>query len=414
MQDKDTTKSTIFQLLKPVRQAFSQIPKVMQADKYHKKLSTLQLIMILAIAQLKRLRGLRDVSNSLNNEELSNAINLRSISYSQLSRRLRELPPDLAQACLKAAKLQAAIEMGFAAAQRKLGRLSLIDSSTISLCVTKYRWAEFRKTKAGVKLHLRLRFYESGVLPDEVVVTPAKPADKTQMDNMIVEEPDAVNVFDRAYVDYRKFDSYCENGILFVTRSKGNAIIEIHRELPVDANGPIEKDCIVYLGNKYTYRMKHPLRMIATKDTAGTPVVIFTNDFALSAEQIGDIYRYRWQIELFFKWIKQHLFVKHFYGLSRQAVENQLCIALTTYCLLLLLKLKTDFNGSLLAIKRLLDTCLYEPFDSFVRKLFRPPGCCSKGRRKIDYQAIYRQTVQQVMAGETELFTDLTYDPVIL
>jgi hypothetical protein len=154
--------------------------------------------------------------------------------------------------------------------------------------------------------------------------------------------------------------------------------------------------------------------MIATKDTEGNPVVIFTNNFALSAEQIGDIYRYRWQIELFFKWLKQHLFVKHFYGLSRQAVENQLCIALTTYCLLLLLKLKTDFNGSLLTIKRLLDTCLYEPFDAFVRKLFRPPERRSKGRRKIDDQAIYRQTVQQVMAGETELLNELVYDPVIL
>ncbi|MEW6173426.1 MAG: hypothetical protein AB1510_10230 [Bacillota bacterium] len=114
------------------------------------------------------------MSNSLNNEELSKAINLLSISYSQLSRRLRELLPDIAQACFKAAKLQASMEMGFDVIGRKLGRLSLIDSSTISLCVSKYRWADFRKTKAGVKLHLRLRFYESGVLPDEVVVTPAK------------------------------------------------------------------------------------------------------------------------------------------------------------------------------------------------------------------------------------------------
>ncbi|MEW6173427.1 MAG: transposase [Bacillota bacterium] len=130
------------------------------------------------------------------------------------------------------------------------------------------------------------------------------------MDALLIEESDAVNVFDRAYLDYRKFDSYCENGTLFVTRSKGNAIIEILQELPVDPNSPIEQDCIVYLGNKYTYKMKHPLRMIVTKDTEGNPVVIFTNNFRLSVGQIGDIYRYRWQIEIFFKRLKQHLFYK--------------------------------------------------------------------------------------------------------
>ncbi|MCR4441569.1 MAG: transposase, partial [Peptococcaceae bacterium] len=132
------------------------------------------------------------------------------------------------------------------------------------------------------------------------------------------------------------------------------------------------------------------------------------------AEEISAIYRYRWQIELFFKWIKQHLRVKHFYGTSEQAVENQIFIALITYCLLMLMKLKVGYRGPLLTIKRLLHTCLCESFKSFVQKLYRVPQRSSRGRRRTNHETIYQATVRQVMAGETDLFNDLVYDPVIL
>ena len=158
-------------------------------------------------------------------------------------------------------------------------------------------------------------------------------------------------------------------------------------------------------------KMQHPLRLLKTNDTKGNPVVILTNDFKLCAGQIGDIYRSRWQIELFFKWIKQHLRVKHFYGLSRQAVENQLFIALITYCLLALLKLEVNYRGSLLTIKRVLCACIYASFESFIKTLYRQPMRKSKGRRKVDYDTIYQMTVKQFMDGESE---HLTYDPLVL
>jgi transposase len=126
---------------------------------------------------------------------------------------------------------------------------------------------------------------------------------------------------------------------------------------------------IVYLGKDGVSKMNHKVRLIEVEDTGGNPLIIVTNDFNLSAEEIGDIYRYRWKIELFFKWLKQHFQVKHFYGLSKQAVENQLFISLIAYCLLMLLKLKTNFKGTLLTIKRLLNTCLLEPFNIFLKKL---------------------------------------------
>jgi len=164
------------------------------------------------------------------------------------------------------------------------------------------------------------------------------------MDALVVEEDGALNVFDRAYVDYKKFDRYCENGTRFVTRLKKNALREVVEEIPVGPNTPIKRCQIVYLGKPTSYKMKHKLRLIETEDSEGKSVVILTNDFELSPEEIGAIYRSRWQIELFFKWIKQHLKVKHFHGKSEQAVENQIFIALISYCLLKLMELQTGYK----------------------------------------------------------------------
>jgi len=413
MWDKDTTNSTFFQLFQPVFSARQQL-KQLGVDKYVKKLTVIKFIVLVAYAQLNQHRGLRDISNSCNNDDFSQAIKLTSISAAQLSRRLRSLVPQATQALFRNIVYQVGKAVGFNAIRQELGRLYLIDATTVSLCLSQYPWAEFRKTKGGVKLHLRLRFYDQGVLPDKAVITPARPADKTQMDALVVTVKDALNVFDRGYTDYEKFDQYCEDGIRFITRLKSNAQKEVVKELPVDPEGDIDKEQIVYLGTKGINRMKHPLRLVETKDSEGNPITIVTNDFELPAAEISAIYRNRWQIELFFKWLKQHFCIKHFYGLSQRAVENQLYIALITYCLLMLLKLKTGYQGPLLTIKRMLHTCLYEPLTSFVRKLHQKFRRSSKGRRRIDHEAIFQETLRQVMQGEADHLDDLTYDPVIL
>jgi IS4 transposase len=230
----------------------------------------------------------------------------------------------------------------------------------------------------------------------------------------VVEAEDALNVFDREYADYKKFDEYCGKGIRFVTRLKGNAVIEVAAEPPIEPDELIKKHQIVYLGKKSINKMKHPLRMVEVEDTQGNPIIIITNDLKLEAEEIGAIYRHRWQIELFFKWIKQHLRVKRFYGTSVQAVDNQIFIALITYCLLVLLEMGVGYKGSLLTIKRLIHTCLCEPFASFVRKLYRKPQRNSRDQRRIDFEAIYQETLRLVMSGEADHLNDLTYYPVIL
>jgi hypothetical protein len=378
-----------------------------------KKMTTLQFIELMVNAQINQEPALRDISNSLNNEDLKKEIELASIDASTVSRRLKGLAIEVLKALFKSLVIHFGRKNGFANIEQQLGRIYLIDSTTISLCLTKYPWAEFRKTKSGIKAHPRLRFSDEGSIPDEMVFTPAKRSDRSQMDQLVVDETGALNVFDRGYNDYRKFDDYSQNGIMFVTRLKSNAIIEQVADNPVKPDSVIDKDQIVRLGEGRN-RMQHNLRLIETKDTEGNQVLILTNDFKRSAEELGDIYRYRWQIEIFFKWVKQHLTVKHLYSTGYQAVENQIFIALITYCLLALLKIETGFNGSLRTVQRLLKTCLFEPFDSFLRKLFKESDRISKGRRKIDHQEIFEATLRQVISGESDHQNDLTFDPVIL
>ena len=413
MQGKDTKKSTFDQLFKSVFY-FSSSFKEQEVDKYVKKFTALKFILLMSFAQLKQLRSLREISSNLDHEQLSQAIDLDSISASQISRKQRAELMEPVQSLFHEIIRQAGIKQGFHQVRKKLGRLYLIDSTTISLCLTKYRWAKFRKTKSGIKLHTKLSFLDGAVLPDDVIMTNAQKADRTQMDELIDEDTDAFYVFDRAYVDYEKFDHYCESNIRFASRLKSNAVVKTIAEYPVSPNSHISRDCQVLLGKPGINQMENPLRLIETQDSEGKTIIIVTNDFTLTAEEIGDIYRYRWQIELFFKWIKQHLHIKHFYGTGQQAVELQLLIALITYCLLTLVKQQTGYQGPLLEVKRCLLVCLYEPFPSFVRKLHGKKKRPSKGRRRIDHEKIYQETLRQVISGEADHLNNLDYDPIIL
>jgi IS4 transposase len=409
--NKDTNKSTFKQLFSVLSQQKKRLEE-MEPDRHWKKMSTLQFIELMMTSQMDKEPALRDISNSLNNEDLSSELGLPSISASQVSRRQRELDTIVLKTLFADLIAEFARKRGFNSIKKTLGNIYMIDSTTITLCLTKYRWAEFRSTKAGVKAHLRLKFGIDGNLPDKVVITPAKPSDRSQMDELVVDEAGALNLFDRGYNDYTKFDEYSEKGVLFITRLKSNAVVEVIADNTVDPQGAIFSDQIVRLGTGDD-RMKNPLRLLKTIDTEGNLVLILTDDFARSAREIGDLYRYRWQIELFFKWIKQHLTVKHLYGESPQAVENQIYMALINYCLLMLLKVETGFTGTLLEIQRLVKACLLEPFEAFLQQLLREKRK-SKGRRKVaDYLVIFKETMRQVIAGEADL-DDPTYGPVIL
>jgi len=411
MQDKNTTESTFFQLLEPIlsQGLWGKISKTVESvDQYVKKLKTVQLVQLVMNAEMKQYTSLKEISNSLNNDAYAKAIHLESISTSQISRRFREMSPDVTGIIHKSVVQTLGLELGFNTLRQSLGRLYLIDASTITLCLSQYLWADFRKTKGGVKLHQRIRF-DGDPIPDAATITVARKSDKSQLESLIVEDENALNVFDRGYLDYKQFDLYSGKGIRFVTRLKNNACVEVLRELEVDEESVIEEDLTVRLG-KGKNRMEHDLRLVITMDTKGKAVMILTNDFNITAEEIGVIYRYRWQIELFFKWIKQHLTIKHLFGKSKAAVVNQLFIALITYCLMMLIKYKVAYRGSLLDIQRLLRECLYEPFTSFVQKLHRN-GNSTKGRQRQDSERVYEETMNRVLSGEMD---DLIYSTEIL
>ncbi|WP_109562167.1 IS4 family transposase, partial [Mycobacteroides abscessus] len=205
-------------------------------------------------------------------------------------------------------------------------------------------------------------------------------ADHTQMD-VLIDESDATYLMDRGYLNYSKYDDYCERGIRFVSRLKDNAVIEEVEELPIATGSKIIRDVKVVLG-KGKKRMKNKLRMIETMDGRGKPVRIITNRFDLTAEEIGDLYRSRWQIEIFFRWVKQNLKLTRFYGTEEKAVMNQIWACLIAYCLLLLMKLELATEKTLKELLDLLKTLLWKPWVTFITAVERKPSRTSKGRQK--------------------------------
>jgi IS4 transposase len=379
--DKDTLLSSFGKWVAPINsEIFQDWQHFGSLDRYTKKLNTMVFLLLFVEAQLQKRKGLRAIMREIQvDEDFQKAIGIDSISASQLSRKNNKLDPEALQAIL--CNLISQLHRLQGPAATRIGPVKVIDSSTISLCLNKYRWATFRKTKAGVKLHLRVTFAEPGlVFPDKAVITPAKPADHTQMD-VLIDEADATYLMDRGYLDYRKYDDYCVRGIRFVSRLKNNAIVEEVEAFPATKESKIVRDVKVILG-KGNKRMKHALRMIETTDSKGNLVRIITNRFDLTAEELGDLYRSRWQIEIFFRWVKQNLKLTCFYGTEENAVMNQIWVCLIAYCLLLLMKLEIAGKKSLTELMDLLRSLLWKSWIKLEAAMNRKPSRTSKGRQK--------------------------------
>lgn len=407
--DKDTTKSTFNEVLNQFPyEKFHSLIKDTGADRYIKKLFTIKLLYIMFIAQIAQIESLKALADRVTNDiDLKDNLKLDSISASQLSRRLKEMSSDFwGTVFTQVAKIAMQKTTNSLSATPNANRVHIIDASTITLCLNSYLWADYRKTKAGVKIHQCLVYQNDYSYPERAILTTARKSDKSQLDELLITDPNALYVFDRGYVDYRKWDDYCDAGIRFVTRVKDNFIINIIDEKPVDGTNMTES--IVLLGDPKKTIMRHQLRLIHTVDSKGTPVVILTNDFKMSALEISEIYRSRWKIELFFKWIKQHLKVKKFYGQSANAVYSQIWLALITYCLLLLTQINLKTKKSLLDIQRLLKDNLFKPFNIFLEILLRQSSRTSRGRQKNDYNREFEHLLKRI-ESETSIFLD-TYD----
>jgi len=232
----------------------------------------------------------------------------------------------------------------------------LIDSTTVDLCKQPFEWAHFRSGKAGVKIHTV--YNPDAETPTFFSITNAKCHDRQAARNLPL-MPGATYVFDRAYNDYGWFSAMSERNIRFVGRMKSNARFEIVKLRPVSEDGVIE-DALIRLtsarGKAQCPRMLRRIRFVRKED--GKELVFITNDFDRSAGEIAELYKQRWQIELFFKWVKQNLEIKVFFGTSENAVKIQIIIAMIAYLLLHLARQAIPNSNSLQQIARLVKTNL--------------------------------------------------------
>lgn len=180
-------------------------------------------------------------------------------------------------------------------------------------------------------------------------------------------DKEAMYVFDRGYVDYERFDRMTDDGLFFVSRLKKNAITRTIESFQLPNDSSVTKDEMVYLGTTQN-RAENVFRLIEVFDTKENTLRLITNRFDLSADEISEIYRSRWAIELFFKWLKQHVEIKHFYGMTENALQNQIYLALITYCLHVLIRLETKSKKSLLRISRWLKAALWKPAYIWLRR----------------------------------------------
>lgn len=234
-----------------------------------------------------------------------------------------------------------------------------LDSTTIDLCLSLFPWALFRKQKGAVKMHTLLDLH--GNIPSVIIITHGKIHDVNILDNLII-EPGAIYIMDRAYLDFERLYRLHQSSAFFITRAKSNSQIRRLYSNPVDNSTGIQCDQIVVPNGFYAKR-KYPenLRRIRFLDTMKDERFIFlTNNTTLSALLITKLYQCRWQVELFFKWIKQHLRIKKFYGTSENAVKTQIWIAISVYVLVAIVKKRLKLDHSLYTILQILSIHIFE------------------------------------------------------
>jgi hypothetical protein len=234
-----------------------------------------------------------------------------------------------------------------------------LDSTTIDLCLSVFPWAHFRSTKAAVKVHTLLDL--RGNIPSFIHISDGKLHDVHALD-MLLPEPGAIYVMDRGYVDFRRLHVLQQAGAFFVTRAKSN--LDAHRvySAPADRTGGIICDQTIALDGPQT-RRDYPehLRRIRFKDTeTGKTLVFLTNQMTLPALTISALYKSRWQVELFFKWIKQHLRIKQFYGTSENAVKTQIWIAVSVYVLVAIVRIRLRLEVSLYTLLQVFSVTVFE------------------------------------------------------
>ena len=252
--------------------------------------------------------------------------------------------------------------------------LYALDSTTIDLCLSLFPWAPFRQHKAAIKLHTLLDLH--GNIPTFIGITDGKVHDVNILDQ-IMPEPGAFYVMDRGYIDFARLYRFTLNAAFFVVRTKENVRLQRRYSQPVDKKTGLRSDHAVILSALPSAKAyPDALRRVSYQDLETKKRFQFlTNNFTLPAITIAKIYKSRWQVELFFKWIKQHLRIKAFYGLSENAVKTQIWIAVSVYVLVAIVRKRLGLEASLYQILQILSLSLFEKTP--ILQALRPPDYSS-------------------------------------
>jgi hypothetical protein len=236
--------------------------------------------------------------------------------------------------------------------------LYALDSTTIDLCLALFPWARFRRRKAAVKMHTLLDL--RGNIPAFIHVTDGKVHDVNMLDE-IEPEAGAFYVMDRAYIDFKRLFVLTLSSAFFVVRTKSNVLLQRRYSHAVDKSTGVRSDQTVFLSSFESALGPDALRRVSYFDAeTGKRLKFLTNNFTLPALTIAKIYKQRWQVELFFKWIKQHLRIKAFYGTSENAVKTQIWIAVSVYVLVAIVRKRLGVEASLYQILQILSITLFE------------------------------------------------------
>ena len=262
--------------------------------------------------------------------------------------------------------------------------LYALDSTTIDLCLSLFPWAKFRRRKAAVKMHTLLDLH--GNIPTFIRVTSGDVHDVNLLDE-ILPEAGAFYVMDRGYIDFQRLFIFALSSAFFVVRTKSNVLLQRRYSHPVDKSTGVRSDQTVIL-TSFESASVYPdaLRRVSYFDAVTNKRLKFlTNNFALPALTIAQIYKCRWQVELFFKWIKQHLRIKAFYGTSENAVKTQIWIAVSVYVLVAIIRKRLGLEASLYQMLQILSVTLFE----------KTPISCAL--QAIDVEANFAENVNQLI-----------------
>jgi hypothetical protein len=356
--------NTVFsQLLKLIpRHEFESLAKQHHSGRSFRTASRWSQFVTLALAQLAGRTSLRDIVENISVQ----AHRLYHLGSANLSRsnlsRINESKPYALYEALFGKLLRRCQGTTPGHDFRFNNPLYSLDASTIDLCLSVFPWADFRTTKGAVKLHVGLN--HDGYLPEFVTITEGKRHDVT-VGRTLAFPKGSIVAIDKGYNDYNWYNQLTDKGIFFVTRLKSNAKFRIVSRRPVlKGKGLTCDQTIKFSGAQTANKCPVQLRRIGYRDAVtGKYYVFLTNNFKLSARTIADIYKARWQVELFFKWIKQNLKIKSFIGTSKNAVMTQIWIALCMYLLLAFLKFQSKLKKSMQQILRLLQLNLFEKRD---------------------------------------------------